>query len=93
MLTKNDLDLIRHVVREEIDIQVDKKLKYLPTKEEFYTWMDKLMTELQNLRDDVSVVTGYKDQIEDHEGRLVLQSHNFQRKSPGLSAQACPRCD
>ena len=85
MLTKNDLDLIRHVVREEIDVQVDKKLKYLPTKEEFYTWMDKLMTELQDLRDDVSVVTGYKDQIEDHEGRLVKVEKRLNIVHPSIS--------
>lgn len=66
MLTQKDLDEINKL----IDKKFDEKLKYLPTKDEFFGAMDKLMKELKAMREEVTVVTGYKDQIEDHETRL-----------------------
>lgn len=63
MLTQKDLD--------QIDKLIDKRIKYLPTKEEFFTKMDQLMKEIKDLREEVTVVTGYKDQIEDHEIRIT----------------------
>lgn len=43
MLTKHDLDQIEQLV----DKKLDEKIKYLPTKIEFFQWMDKIMGELQ----------------------------------------------
>jgi len=54
MLTKKDLEEIRKVVDEQLDIKLDnvldkkleekfnEKLKFLPSKDEFYTAMDEL---------------------------------------------------
>ena len=58
------------IVQEETRKIVKEELAFYPTKVEFYKKMDEVVTELQNLRDEVSVVTGYKDQIEDHEVRI-----------------------
>lgn len=63
MLSQKDLD--------QIDKLIDKRIKYLPTKEEFFTKMDQLMKEIKDLREEVTVVTSYKDQIEDHEIRIT----------------------
>jgi uncharacterized protein (UPF0305 family) len=62
MLSIKDLEEIRKLIKEET--------KYLPTKDDFYNKMDELMKELKDLREEVTVVTSYKDQIEDHETRI-----------------------
>lgn len=37
---------------------------------------DAILKEIKNLRDDVALVTGYKDQIEDHDYRIErLEKH------------------
>ena len=44
MLTQKDLD--------EIEQLIEEKIKFLPTKDEFYTEMGKIMKELQSLRQE-----------------------------------------
>ncbi len=77
--TKDDLkrfatkdDLKRFATKDDLKRFATKDdLKYLPTKEEFYSKMDELMGEVKAMREEVMVVTGYKDQIEDHETRIT----------------------
>ena len=91
MLTKSDLkyleQLMRLVVKEETNDLREKveAIRYLPTKDEYFTREDKMMTELQNIRDDISVMTGWKDQIEDHEGRLVKVEKRLNIVHPSIS--------
>lgn len=47
MLTQKDLDEIERI----IDEKLDQKIKFLPTKDEFYTKMDELMGEVQDMRE------------------------------------------
>ena len=42
----------------------------LPTKEEFNIKIDEILGEIKAMREELTVVTGYKDQIEDHETRI-----------------------
>ena len=66
-LTKHDLDLIRLLIDERLDIKLEEKLKYLPTKDEFYTKMDEIMGELRVIREEQSLLF---PRVYDHENRI-----------------------
>ena len=70
MLTQNDIKIIREIVKKEID----EKTRFIPTKEEFFSAMDKLMGELQSMREAFDLLTGRQsdmtDTLEDHEERI-----------------------
>lgn len=55
MLTLQDLLKIENIVDKKLDEKLeqkfDEKLKFLPTKEEFFTRMDKLTVELKTARE------------------------------------------
>lgn len=62
MLKQKDFDEIREVIREET--------KHLPSKDDFYDKMDEMMGEIKAVREEQKVISGCKDQIEDHETRI-----------------------
>ncbi len=48
-----------------------KKLKEVfATKEDIINFKDSILTEIIKLREDVAVVTGYRNLIEDHDKRI-----------------------
>ena len=70
MLTQKDLEEIKQL----LDKEFDKRLKFLPTREEFYAKTDEVMGELKTIREQQELITGrvsiHSDQLEDHETRL-----------------------
>lgn len=60
MLTRNDLNQVREIVKEEIE--------QLPTKDEFFQMMDKVFGELRTIRDELKISRG---RIDDHEERIT----------------------
>jgi len=52
MLTQKDLDEVEKL----IDQKFEEKLKLLPSKDEFFTQMGKLMKELQALRQETAIL-------------------------------------
>lgn len=61
-------------IREEIKVEMNEKISRLPTKSEFYTAMDAIMTELKAVREE-QVAMGSRfdraeDKLEDHETRI-----------------------
>ncbi len=70
MLTKTDLENIRQLIKEEVDFKIDA------LKEDIVLFKDEILHEIVNLRDDVTVLTGYRDMIEDHEIRIVKLRKN-----------------
>jgi len=76
-LTKNDLKLIRGVVHEVVDEVVVEKVTDIVAennqviREEMIQFKDDILGEIVKLREDVVAASGYKDQIENHEERLV----------------------
>ena len=62
MLSQKDLEEIKKLIKVEI--------KHLPTKDDFYNKMDELMKELKSIREEVTIVSSYKEQIENHETRI-----------------------
>ena len=56
--------------------KLDEKIKYIPTKEEFFSRMDKLSKEIQDARDELTLHTGSHDDLTDKnenlDSRLVV---------------------
>ncbi len=51
--------------------------KFKQMEENIVLFKDQILHEIVDLRDDVAVVTGYRNMIEDHEQRLqVLEKKN-----------------
>lgn len=71
-LTKQDLTQIKlvveSVVEEKLEEKLNEKLKFLPTKDEFYTETAKLMKEVQDMREEQETLTyrvsTHSDQID-----------------------------
>jgi hypothetical protein len=73
-LTKLDLNAIKKIVRLEVDDALEQKLeeklgKY-PTKDEFYISMDKLMKELETIRQELILTPSHSD-FADLEERII----------------------
>ena len=70
MLTQTDFNEIDKRVREIIEEQI----KHLPNKEEFYSKMDELMTEIKAMREEQELHAGQhteiNDRLEEHEAQL-----------------------
>jgi hypothetical protein len=60
-LDNDDLNAIKNMIDvaflEKLDEKLDEKLMYLPTKDELYSTMDKVMGELKAIREEVAVCT------------------------------------
>ena len=65
-LSMKDLDEIRDLV---VEI-VDEKIRSLPSKEEFFEWMDKLMKELKDIREEITVLSGHSSDFSDRIEKL-----------------------
>lgn len=72
-LTKKDLQAIRDLVKitvdDELEEKLNEKLKNFPTKDEFFSRMDEIMTELKAMREEQKILT--HKVYEDHEGRIT----------------------
>lgn len=70
MLTIKDLDEIEKL----IDEKLEERLKYLPTKDEFYKAMDELMGEIKAVRQELTIGAGQNrrrdDTLDNHEVRI-----------------------
>ena len=71
-LTNGDLKAIGNLVGVVLDEKIEEKglvtkddLKYLPTKEEFYSQTDKMMKELRDMREEKTVQGGQISDIYD----------------------------
>lgn len=94
-LTKRDLNLIREVVHEEIDRSFDnkldgklnEKLSGFITKDEFYKMADKILSELSDLRDEVTLSASHSS-VEDLGERMTKIEHIHPEGKHPLSALA-----
>lgn len=53
--------LIRLEIDEALEEKLEEKLKYLPTKDEFYKTMDKLMKELETMRQELTATPSHAE--------------------------------
>lgn len=76
MLTQKDKEEIEQIVEEKID----EKTRLLPTKDEFFTEMAKVMSKLESIENEVVIIGGrqseHSDQLEDHETRIGKLEHS-----------------
>lgn len=63
MLTKIDINKLR-----EVFITKDE---FKDLKNNIVTFKDEILHEIIKLRDDITVVIGYRDMIDDHEQRII----------------------
>jgi hypothetical protein len=68
-------EIIQLAVDEGLDRQLTEKLKYIPSKSEFYESMDRIMSELKAIREELTVVTGKV--YDDNEDRITTLEKNF----------------
>ena len=66
MLTQKDLNEIEKLV----DNKLDEKLKFLPSKDEFYERMDKLIGEVKAMRETQEIHSGSHSDISDRLEKL-----------------------
>ena len=78
--TKNTFEIIKEAVKValgEMDIATKEDLKYLPTKEDFYSRMDEVMGELKTVREEQSGLSQHdKDQFDAIEALQKIHPHN-----------------
>lgn len=68
MLTSDDIHKLSKVFATKEDFEkLEEKISNLPTKGEFFGKMDKVIGELQTMRNE-HIITGH--QVSDHEDRL-----------------------
>lgn len=65
--SKDDLKFAIENLKEELE----EKLKHLPTKDEFYASMDRLMKELETIRQEVALTPSHSD-LTDLEERVEI---------------------
>lgn len=73
MITDHDIEKLKKVFATKEDLKefVTKgDLKQFVTKNDIISFKDQILHEIQKLRDDVAIVVGYRDMIEDHEIRI-----------------------
>ncbi|MEK7096966.1 MAG: hypothetical protein AAB859_01470 [Patescibacteria group bacterium] len=63
MLTKIDINKLK-----EVFVTKDE---FKDLKNDIVTFKDEILHEIIKLRDDITVVIGYRDMIEDHEQRII----------------------
>ncbi len=84
-LTQGDLDALRDLMAVTVDESIEKKrlvtedmISHLPTKEEFYDESAKLMKELKDLREEVTVSTGtvsrHTDEISEIQTKIGIHT-------------------
>ena len=66
MLTQKDLDEIEKI----LDEKLDEKIKFLPTKEDFYQKMDKVIGELKAVRESQEMHVGDHTRISNRLDKL-----------------------
>jgi hypothetical protein len=66
MLTKTDWKKLKETFATKEELK-EFKTEILAA---IISFKDVILHEIQGLREDVTIVTGYKDQIEDHETRI-----------------------
>ncbi len=75
--TKKDLEalLVPYSTKKELEAITIELIKYIgevktELKNDILTFKDQILFEINKLRDDITVTTGYRDMIQDHESRI-----------------------
>lgn len=91
--TSEDLARTEQVLRAEIRLsfkeikeELEEKISLLPTKDEFYTQMDKVMGELKTIREEQLIITArvseHSDILENHRIKIEGLEHKVNNPQP-----------
>ena len=75
MITDNDIKKLKTVFATKEDLKAyttKEDLRAYATKMDLIDFKDAILHEIRDLRDDITVTTGYRDMLEDHENRLEV---------------------
>lgn len=75
MISKKDITLIKELFDDSFQtgfsqVQDHFENKVSKFKDEIITKLDKVLKELKTVREEQTVQSGYKDQLEDHDNRI-----------------------
>lgn len=74
MLTKKDINLLKETFATKDELK--EELKKYATKEDIVTFKDEILHEIVKLRDEVAIVGGQRDMLEDHDQRIeTIEKH------------------
>lgn len=59
-----DYDEVKYLIRAEVKDAIGNYVGLLPTRDEFYTMMDRVMKELQDIRNEMAFMSGRLDRVE-----------------------------
>lgn len=84
-LTQSDIHKFENIVENKLDEKLEEKFndkfRFLPSKDLFLGWMDKLMGELNKIREQQEILTGraseHSDKLENHETRIEKLEKHF----------------
>lgn len=86
MLSKQDLQAIEQLFDvkfdEKFEEKFNEKLKYFPSKDEFYKMMDKLMGELETIRNEQIIITHHHEEFRTRVKKLEDIHPNDQHQFP-----------
>lgn len=77
MMNKSDFQKINDLFTERFNDLFTERFEeafekaYLKLRDDIATFKDEIIGEIKSLREEVTIVTGYKDQIEHHEARIT----------------------
>lgn len=80
MLTRNDIKVLKEIFATKKDLEkfsTKDDLNNFALKEDLITFKDEILHEIQGMRQELIIIIGYKDQIEDHEVRLEKLEKNL----------------
>ncbi len=81
LLTPQDFENIRLIVREEVAAEVgsqlDEKVGNLPTKDQYYSTMDNLMKEIKGARSDLAAHGMSHENIKEDTSKLKQQVNHI----------------
>ncbi len=77
-------ELMISVFDERFEVRIEEKLKYLPTKEEFFSRMDEMMGELRAMRQEQILLTHkvfkHDDEIDELQTDVAILKKKFPSK-------------
>ncbi len=63
--------IVNMLTEKDVQTLIKEMKNIFATKDEVVQFKDQILKEIKDLRDDVTVVVGYRDTIEDHEQRIT----------------------
>ncbi|OGK46813.1 hypothetical protein A3A93_06150 [Candidatus Roizmanbacteria bacterium RIFCSPLOWO2_01_FULL_38_12] len=74
-LSRELLDIRNNISRNYLSIKILEN-KFVKLNDDIYLLKDEIIGEVKHMQDEFSILTGYRDMIEDHDVRIVKLENN-----------------